>query len=151
VTDQELAGLLAHEVVHIARGDINGARRRAIVRVLGAYGATAVAAFVIKISLVAAFPILAAAFLVGLMITNAVLSPLSRSREERADREGAQLSGDPVALARALVVANAASQEMRRKLSGRPPWSWLLSPITWWSRLSHPPVAKRVARLEAMV
>jgi Zn-dependent protease with chaperone function len=151
VSDQELTALLAHEVVHIARGDLKAARGRAIVGVLGGYALAAGAGVAIKISLAAAFPILMAAFLVGLIITNAVLSPLSRSREERADLEGAQLSGDPRASARALVAAHDISQEMRRRLHGGAPWSWLLSPVTSWRRLTHPPMAKRIARLEAMV
>lgn len=151
VSDQELTALLAHEVIHVARGDLNASHRRATVGVLGGYGLAAVAGIAIKISLVAAFPILIAAFLVGLIVTRTVLNPLSRSREERADREGAQLSGDPRALARALVASDAVFQEIRRRLYVRPPWSWLLSPVTSWRQLTHPPLAKRIARLEAMV
>jgi Zn-dependent protease with chaperone function len=150
VSDQELTGLLAHEVVHIARGDLGGARGRAVAGVLGGYALVAVVGATLKVSLVAAFPILVAAFVVGLMITSIVLSPLSRSREARADREGARLSGDPRASARALVVADAVSQEMRTRLYGRAPWSWLLAPVTSWRRLTHPRTAKRIARLEAM-
>jgi heat shock protein HtpX len=151
LSDQELTALLAHEVIHIARGDLYAARGRGTVGVLGGYGLSAVASVAIKISLAAAFPIVVASFLVGLMITSVVLSPLSRSREERADLEGSQLNGDPRALARALAVADAVSQEIRRRLYGGLPLSWLLSPVTWWRRLTHPPTAKRIARLEAMV
>jgi heat shock protein HtpX len=122
VSDPELTALLAHEVVHIARGDLDAARGRATVAVFG----------------------------LGRMITSVVESPLNRSREERADREGAQLSGDPRALARALAAAHAVTQEMRSRLYGRAPWSWLLAPESW--RLpTHPPMARRIARLEAMV
>jgi Zn-dependent protease with chaperone function len=151
VSDQELTALLAHEVIHIARGDLKAANGRAIVGVFGGCGLAAASVFAIKISVAAAYPILIAAFFVGPIITNTVLSPLSRSREERADLEGAQLSGDPRALARALVAADALSQEMRGRLYGRPPWSWILLPVTSWRRLTHPPLAKRIASLEAMV
>jgi heat shock protein HtpX len=150
VNDQELTALLAHEVIHIARGDLNSARGRATVGFLGGCGLAVLAGFAIKISVATGYPILIAALFVGPIITAIILSPLSRLQEERADREGAHLSGDPWALARALVAADAVFREMRPRLYGRPPWNWLLWPATSWRRLSHPPLAKRIASLEAM-
>jgi heat shock protein HtpX len=150
VNEEELTALLAHEVIHIARGDLNSSRRRAVMGVLGGYCLAAGTIAAITIPIVAAFPILVAAFLVGVMSTHILLSPLSRWREARADLEGAQLSEDPRALARALAAADAASRETRRRLYGRPSWNWLLLPVTFWRRLTHPPTARRIARLEAM-
>ena len=89
VSDQELTALLAHEVVHIARGDLGAARGRAIVGILGGYGLVAVVGVAIKGSLVAAFPILVAAFLRGLDDhQHFIESCPSRSREERAEFKG---------------------------------------------------------------
>jgi heat shock protein HtpX len=149
VSDPELAALLAHEVVHIVRDDLDAARRRAIVGILGGIALVAGAGAAVTISLEAAIPILTAAFFAGLMITNVALSPLSRSKEARADLEGAQLSGDPRALAQALTIADTISQEMRFTLYGRAPWKWLLAPVSW-RMPTHPPMPDRIARLEAM-
>lgn len=149
VTDEELAALLAHELVHILRNDLDAARRRWITSFL-AGGVLAVAAGVaVEISILAAAPILTAAWMVGIVATSVALSPLNRSREERADAEGALLSGDPKALARALAKAEASSRETRVELYGRSPWRWLLFPLSW-RMPTHPPMARRLARLDAM-
>jgi heat shock protein HtpX len=149
VTDEELMALLAHELVHILRHDLDAVRRRGVASFL-AGGALAVATGVIvTISILAAAPILTAAWLAGTLAGNVALSPLNRSREERADAEGALLSGDPKALARALAKAHALSQEMRVQLYGRPPWRWLLFPLSW-KLPTHPPMARRLDRLDAM-
>jgi Zn-dependent protease with chaperone function len=149
LSDRELVALLAHEVI---TSPVATSKRPDVEQ---SWAPLAISRwpsgspFDIKIAIVAALPILTTALLVGLMMTNILLSPLNRWREGRADREGAQLSGEPPAPAQALV-AEAGSREMRLRLYGRTRWSWLLAPVSW--RLpTHPPMARRIARLESMV
>jgi Zn-dependent protease with chaperone function len=52
-------------------------------------------------------------------------------------------------MARALARAHALSDETRLRLFGRSPWRWLLSPLSW-RMPTHPPIAKRIARLKSM-
>lgn len=150
VDDQALRALLAHEVVHIVRNDLRSAKRRAWVAVLGGAVLAGASAAVVHLAGIEAMPIWIAAAVVGVMATTAALSPLNRQRELRADFEGAHLAGDPIALSRALAAAQAVSDETKIRLFGNTPWRWLLSPLSW-RMPTHPPMAERIARLEAMV
>ena len=140
----KLRALLAHEVIHIARGDAVAGRKRARIVVV-----VTVAAFVV-VGLVAGststFPLVIAAALVAERLVHIPLSLANRRRELRADAEGAALAGDPAAVAGALKAADAMSRAMRALLYGPAPWRWLLAPVTW--RLpTHPSIAVRVERL----
>ena len=147
--DQALKALLAHEIVHIVRDDLKAARRRALVAVFAGAALVVVIGAVAPLPGIAGMPISFATAIVGIMATSAGLSPLNRSREERADLEGARLVGDPDAMARALIRAQALSDETRQRLFGPPPWRWLLSPLSW-RMPTHPPLAKRIAHLKSM-
>jgi Zn-dependent protease with chaperone function len=80
------------------------------------------------------------------MLISLLLSPLNRRLEVRADVEGAALGGDAQAVAEALIVAYSISDETRDRLYGRPPWRWLLAPLSW-RMPTHPPLDVRIARL----
>ncbi|MDE3086521.1 MAG: M48 family metalloprotease [Acidobacteriota bacterium] len=148
VTDEELTALLAHELVHVLRDDLAAARRRWLASSLAGLALAVAAGVAVRVSILAAAPVLTAAWLVGTMASNVALSPLNRWREERADAEGALLGGDPGARARALAKTQSSSREMRAQLYGRAPWRWLLFPLSW-RMPTHPPMARRLARLEA--
>ncbi|HET9093408.1 MAG TPA: M48 family metalloprotease, partial [Acidimicrobiales bacterium] len=93
------------------------------------------------------FPVQMAAASLALILLGALLSPLNRPCEWRADREGAALCGEPVAMAAALASADQFIRQARRRLP--PPWRWLVFPLSW--RLpSHPSMRRRVARLEEL-
>lgn len=147
---RELAGVLAHEVSHIAHNDlwIMGLAD-ALTR------ATSVISYIGQVLLVATLPFLLLGqpimpwwaplvLVVSPTIVSLLQLALSRTREFDADRGGAQLSGDPMALASALT-----KLERRR---GRF-WEEILLPgrrIPEPSLLrTHPPTPERVARLRA--
>ena len=145
VDDRQLRAILAHEVIHVARNDFASLRRRAwatvlaVVAVCAVVGATAHGAVV--------FPVLVAiAFVTGLVVTTA-LSTLNRRLEWRADTDGAQLCDDAAGLASALALGHAFSAETRLRVFGPMPWRWVLSPLSW-TPPTHPPIARRIARLE---
>jgi heat shock protein HtpX len=143
--DSELRAILAHEVVHITRKDLSAARRRSAVAAL-------VGVLFGLLSLILAhdgfvdLPVWMAAYIVGALATTYLLAPLNRRRELRADREGTALAGDAMAMVGALQKAYALSREVRRQIFGRPPTSWLLSPLSW-TLPTHPRLAKRLAQL----
>jgi Zn-dependent protease with chaperone function len=145
VNDQQLKALIAHEVIHIVHRDFFVVRTRGMVALLaglalGVIGAMASGGGFNEL------PVFLAGMMAGVLLINALLGPLSRHCEVRADVEGAQLSGDACALAEALTVANTQSKKTRERLNGHPPWSWLLLPMTW-RFATHPRMASRVARL----
>ena len=145
VDDAALTALLAHEVAHIVRGDISAARWRALGGVLCGY---ALAILVAVAGGANSPPVYLAAFFVGTFAASALLSLANRFRETRADREGAELAMDPLALARALMAADAFTKEIRARLFGRSPWRWLLAPVSW-TMPTHPPMPQRVLALQA--
>ena len=100
----------------------------------------------------------------GLLV--ALLAPLaagliqmaiSRAREFEADRGGAEISGDPRALASALEKIHAISRGIPMQAAERHPETaqmMIMNPLrghgiaSWFS--THPPTEERVARLQAM-
>ena len=80
---------------------------------------------------------------------------VSRSREYQADKTGAEVSGDPLALASALRKLERASQVVPSQ-TAQPAFAhlYIVNPLsgTGWSGLfsTHPPIEERVRRLEEM-
>ena len=157
---RELRGVMAHELTHVAHRDI----------LISTISATMAGA----ISALANFAMFFGGRdeegrsvnpLVGILV--AILAPLaasliqmaiSRAREFEADRGGAQISGDPQALADAL-------GKIERYAEGRIPMGpaeahpetaqmMILNPLSGGGLRSlfstHPPTAERIARLRAM-
>jgi Zn-dependent protease with chaperone function len=145
VDDPQLRALVAHEVIHIVHNDFRFARARATVAVLGGFVLGTVA-WIASGYETKNLPIFIAGFIFGIMLIRVLLSPLNRRCEVRADLEGAALSGDARATAEALAIAHAQSNEARERLHGRPPWRWLLFPLSW-RMPTHPRMGDRVARL----
>lgn len=156
----EVRAVLAHELGHIRNRDI----------LIGSIAA----AIATAISLLANMAMFAGLFGssddddgpgAGSMLLMALIAPLaagllqmavSRSREFDADRYGAQLSGDPMALASALRRLEALAQRSPMDITPAQASAWIVNPLTGtrkdFSRLfmTHPPVAERVQRLEEM-
>jgi heat shock protein HtpX len=160
LSERELRGVMAHELAHVRHRDI----------LISTISATMAGA----ISALANFAMLfggrsgdgrPANPLAGILV--AFLAPLaagliqmaiSRAREYEADRGGAEISGDPVALADAL-------GKIQRYAEGRIPMApaeahpetaqmMILNPLSGSGLKSlfstHPPTAERIARLHAL-
>ena len=157
----ELRGVLAHELAHIRNRDI----------LIGSIAA----AIATAISFLANMAMFAGLFGGGddddegpsgaTLLLMAIVAPIaagllqmavSRSREFEADRVGAGISGDPLALASALRRLEVMSQRSPMDIAPAQASAWIVNPLTGRRRdmsrlfLTHPPMEERIARLEAM-
>jgi heat shock protein HtpX len=157
---RELRGVMAHELAHVKHRDI-------LISTISATMAGAV-------SMLANFAMFFSGRdeegrptnpLVGLLV--ALLAPLaasliqmaiSRAREFEADRGGAEISGDPRALASALEKIHAYASGIPLATAERPPETaqmMIMNPLSGGGLKglfsTHPPTEERVARLMAMV
>ena len=155
LTDDELEGVLAHEMAHVKdrdillmsvaatiAGAISFAARMALWSSLGGGRRDNGNALIILLVAITA-PL--AALLLRLAI--------SRSREYKADKEGALMIQRPLALARALEKLEEGNR--RRPMTRGSPSSsslFIVNPFTGGTFvtmfMTHPPIAKRVKRLE---
>lgn len=148
---REIAAVLAHEIAHVRHGDIRIMTIADVVTKLTstfAFAGMALVLISLPLYLMGAAPApwLAVLLLVAAPTVAVLLQlALSRAREYDADHTAAVLSGDPQALASALV--------MLERYQGRP-WEQMVMPgyrLPEPSLLrSHPATADRVARLRAI-
>jgi heat shock protein HtpX len=155
VDRDELEGVLAHEIGHIRNGDILlqtlTATLAGAVGMLSRFGMFGAAAGDGRGARVNPLIVILAP-LAAMLIQFAI----SRQREYGADRAGAELSGRPLDLASALQKLNAAARRVPMRIV--PSYAPLaqVDPLQAYGRgvlslfSTHPPVAERVARLEAM-
>jgi heat shock protein HtpX len=160
---RELRGVIAHEMAHIRNRDI-----------LVASVAATIAAAVTSIAHLLSFSMflggssqdddgpspLATLFLALVAPVAATLVQLgiSRSREFLADETGARLSGDPEALARALVKLQRTAERVPAQVAAEPATAslYIVSPLASAGRSllslfsTHPPLEERVRRLRAL-
>jgi len=155
VNQEELAGVLAHELSHVKNRDTLTMTMTATIA--GAISMLANFAFffggrrnplglvgILLVTLVAPF----AAVLVQMAI--------SRTREFEADRSGAELSGRPLWLASALSHIDEAAQRIDNPEADANPATahmFIINPLHGgFSGLfaSHPPTEERIARLKAL-
>lgn len=159
LTDRELRGVMAHELAHVKHRDI----------LISTVSATMAGA----ISMLANFAVFfggrdsegrPANPLAGIAV--AILAPLaasliqmaiSRAREFEADRGGAEISGDPQALATALEKIHRYAQGIPLETAEAHPETaqmMIMNPLSGDGLRSlfatHPPTEERVARLMAM-
>ncbi|HEX8560705.1 MAG TPA: zinc metalloprotease HtpX [Pyrinomonadaceae bacterium] len=160
---RELAAVLAHELGHIRNRDI----------LVSAVAAT-VAGAITMVAQLGQFALIfgggssddedeggGGGLLGGLLML--FLAPLaatiiqlaiSRSREHGADRTGAEVGGDPEALASALEKLEAYSQRIPLPVNPAVSHLFIVKPLTGFSMQnlfsSHPPTHERVARLRRM-
>jgi heat shock protein HtpX len=150
VTERELRGILAHEIIHVRNGDLALMQLAMVVgrltRVLSQIAFLLVVfSLFLRVVSAHAFPILPLLVLaVAPLGVNLLQFALSRAREAEADLEAAELTGDPYRLASALVKMRDQEMMLRR-------WS----PATASLRLpslfrDHPAPDERIRRLMAM-
>ena len=158
LNEQELKGVLAHELAHVKHRDI----------LIGSIAATLAGA----IMMIAGFARWAALFggvggrddddgggMIGL-IAMSILAPLaamliqmaiSRSREYAADAAGAGYAGNPQGLASALNKIASASRRTPMKAEAATAHMFIMNPLSGKSLMSlfstHPPVEKRIEKL----
>jgi heat shock protein HtpX len=159
--EQELEGVIAHELSHVRNRDI----------LIGTIAATLAGAVMI-LARMAQF---AAIFggggrdrdeerggglgLIFVAIFGAIAAALiqlaiSRSREYQADASGARLSGDPHGLARALSALERATQRVPMEANPATSHMFIVNPFGGGGLVrlfsTHPPIEDRIARLERM-
>lgn len=163
LNEDELKGVLAHEMGHIKNRDI----------LISAIVAT-IASAIMFIAFMARWSLFFGGFgrsrnqyagLIGLaaIVAIAILAPIgamiirtaiSRQREYGADETGARISGRPLALASALRKLQMGAQMRPRKVSESTAHMYTVSPLRsdFMGNLfsTHPPVEQRIARLERM-
>jgi len=156
LNDEELEGVLAHELAHVRNRDILLATIVATVAgaismiahmarwaaIFGGRGRSQRDANVLgQLFLMIVAPI--AALLIQLAI--------SRSCEYRADETGAQINKNPLALAHALEKLHAGSKRIPMKANPSTAHMFIVNPLTGRGFLrmfsTHPPIEKRVERL----
>ena len=156
---RELRGVLAHELSHIKNRDV-------LVSTVAAILASAISTVANVLSFgtmlgrdgedsrspLAALAMIIVAPIAALLVQLAI----SRSREFHADQTGAQLSGDPDGLARALLKLHGASRLIAPE-QARPGTAslFIVNPFEGLERVSrwfstHPAVEERVERLRAL-
>jgi heat shock protein HtpX len=155
----EVRGVLAHELAHIRNRDI-------LVSTIAACLAGAITWAAHAVGFLGggsrdgeegASPLTALALMiVGPLAATLIQLGISRSREYLADETGARISGDPLALARALERIEAAAEAMPPAAAQPATASlFIVNPFTGGERMArlfstHPATAERVARLRAL-
>lgn len=152
----EVRGVVAHELGHIKNRDI----------LIGSIAA-AIATGITAIGNMAMFagmfggddedrpnPIaLIAMMMLAPIAASLIQMALSRSREFEADRVGAEIAGDPFALANALAKIEAYAKRIPMNVSPSQASAWIVNPLTGRHVrfanlfLTHPPTADRIAKL----
>ncbi len=154
LNDEELKGVIAHEIAHIKNRDI-----------LIATIAAVIAGAITMISRTAFFfggrddenrnPILGIVILITAPIAAFLIQmAISRSREYMADATGASIIHNPYGLASALRKIHLASQRVGINANPATAHMFIINPLSARGFASlfstHPPVEERIARLEAM-
>lgn len=155
LTQQELKGVLAHEIGHVLHRDT-------LIQTVVAVMASVITslAYMLRWSAVAGQDNRAGA-IGGLLL--ALLAPfaalliqmgISRSREYMADDIGARLSGSPSSLAAALAKLGSYSKQIPMQARESTAHMFIVNPLTNQSLASlfstHPPIEERIARLKAL-
>ena len=160
--DDELEGVLAHELSHVRNRDI-------LISSIAAMLAAALSIFARiafwfgggrddrnnPVGLVIAIAAMILAPVAGIVIRMAI----SRAREYQADRSGAEMTGQPLSLARALDKIGAASGRIPMNVNPAVSQLFIADPLKAFGRRgrgagglfsTHPPIEERIRRLESM-
>ncbi len=159
LTEEELAGVMAHELAHVRHRDI----------LIGTIAATIAGAISYLAQMaqwamifggrhddddggnpIAAIVMMIVAPIAAMLIQMAI----SRSREYAADEGGARLHGNPHALANALRKLHKGTQLIPTHASPATSHMLIVSPFSGGAMMklfsTHPPIEERIARLESM-
>jgi heat shock protein HtpX len=164
----ELEGVLAHELSHVRNRDI----------LIASVAATVAAAlsFLVRLSMWTSFgnnrrnnnPVSGIIFLVSIILAPlaamVIQMAISRSREYEADRSGAEMTGSPLALARALAKLEQGTARIPMQVNPSTAQLFIADPLKAFGRRgsgsggggitrmfsTHPPISVRIARLEEM-
>jgi heat shock protein HtpX len=160
LNEEELKGVLGHELSHIRHRDI----------LIGTIAAT-IAGAIGMIASVARWGAIfgggddregGGAQLVIMLVLTTLASiaalliqlAISRSREYDADKGGAQLAGNPLYLARALAKLDAGTKRIPMQVNPSTAHMFIVTPLTGRGVQglfsTHPPIEKRIDRLEHM-
>jgi heat shock protein HtpX len=160
LTEDELSGVMAHELTHVLHRDI----------LIGTVAAT-IAGAISYLAQMAQWAMIfgggrrnddrggsPVAALVMMIVTPIaamlIQMAISRAREYSADEGGARLNGDPHALANALRKLAKGTQAIPMQVNPATSHMLIVSPFNGKGVVSlfstHPPIAERIARLEAM-
>jgi heat shock protein HtpX len=153
--DEELAGVIAHELGHVKNRDTLTMTITAVMA--GAIGMLANFAFFMgdrrnPLGLIGMLLVTLLAPVAALLVQSAI----SRSREFEADRAGAELTGRPLWLADALANIDTAAQRTLNPPADANPATahmFIINPLHGGLSglfASHPSTAERIARLQAM-
>ena len=159
LTEEELAGVIGHELAHIKHRDILISTIAASIA-----GAISYLAYMAQWALIfggfggddddanpfAALIIMIVAPLAAMIVQMAI----SRSREFAADAGGAKIAGNPRWLASALRKLEMASRSIPLNANPATSHMFIVNPLSKRAMMklfsTHPPVEERIARLEAM-
>lgn len=153
LNDEELAGVIAHELSHVANRDI----------LISAVAATLAGALMLlaRVSLffgggrdrrggLEVLVLLIVAPIAAMLIQMAI----SRSREYQADASGAKLCGNPRGLANALRKLERGVEHVPMEAQPQTAHMFIVNPLSGRSMMglfsTHPPMEQRIARLEEM-
>jgi heat shock protein HtpX len=160
LSERELYGVLAHELAHIKHRDV-------LIATIAAAIASTVAYLANIMQFTAIFggisdddeggsPLAALGLaIVAPLAATLVQLGISRSREYHADATGAEISGDPEALASALAKLQNASERIRPAVQPAIASLFIVNPFAGGRALvrlfsTHPPMEERIARLRQM-
>jgi heat shock protein HtpX len=160
LSERELRGVMAHELAHVRHRDI----------LISTVSATMAGAISMLANVAMFFggrnsegrshnPIVGIlVMLLAPLAASLIQMAISRSREFEADRGGAEISGDPQALASALQKIHRVAQGLPLEATERHPETaqmMIVNPLSAGGLRgmfsTHPPMEERVARLMAMV
>jgi heat shock protein HtpX len=159
LTEEELAGVMAHELAHVRHRDI----------LIGTIAAT-VAGAISYLAQMAQWamifggrhdddkgsnPIASLVMMIVLPIAAMLIQmAISRSREYAADEGGARLHGNPHALANALRKLHKGAQVIPMHATPATSHMMIVNPFSGGALMklfsTHPPVEERIARLESL-